>query len=642
MDEPHLLQCQEFTTYTRAPQFTFKHYQDFSSQVHKFTCFQSAFQQVHKRSCLMADNKNNIQHRPHTRVLNLPQLSQSFVPATRHSSSSGGGSFSETMANSDGVSDRSNGGSTRANHSEYAVSNTARDSESQVREDISKLAQSVADISNRVTTQELLLKNQHVDDTSLLQNASSAVKQRISEAFLEAADEQYRMGDILQQKAAAIFSSSPNVTPKRCSARATTPDNRSASVLDKLPELPAVRGPVAATAGSIVGVATTASGPPTPASAALSTPSPVKHKFMKKTHDTAWVPRAVRKLQDPELGIECDDLETFPWEDLTMHLRGEQWSPGLYYAESPSPDKVIRCKSYWLLEKKYEPFAPSTPGMHGAKLTAFFRTVTQETGEPSEEDYLDLPVFVSMKGDGEYTYMGHYTQFRYSDTVGFDTLEHVPRTVLEYWSGVLADPARPEWVTQELIKHFWPKPCYEGPIPTDSAVTTPATAATGGPSSNHGTLERRVREALAEYAHELKEWDRDARMRVAKLTAANLMDAFMKADTEMPPGLRLQWEYLRCLRWDVDFYKRLVQYKHGINIHREPSKKKKAKPTLAEEIDAHCASVTALTIRHGTSTPLSQDKQQTTTSRGSQSDSKPAKQEPEKRYVAPHMRDIAR
>ncbi|KAK3719289.1 hypothetical protein LTR37_004508 [Vermiconidia calcicola] len=280
-----------------------------------------------------------------------------------------------------------------------------------------------------------------------------------------------------------------------------------------------------------------------------------------------WIPFAVHQMPSP-VSVATENIETFPWEFLICELGGEQWSPGFYFI---SKNSCLKSQAYWILEGDYEPYLPSAAGEHGAKLTAFFNGTESGLGEaPTEENYEDCPVFIRAKGGKEYLYFGNYSQLRFSDKLDYDHLmAEVPEHVRDYWAEQLAAEGRPEWVTQALMDHFWPKPTYCGPIPTDSAINTPATEATAKTASDYGEgLERRVVRALNEYADELKDWQKEFVMKVHHLTKEHLIEAFKKADADEEPGLRLWFEYLQCVKYDQEFYEFLVKLKYNKGLQK--------------------------------------------------------------------------
>jgi hypothetical protein len=321
-----------------------------------------------------------------------------------------------------------------------------------------------------------------------------------------------------------------------------------------------------------------------------------------------WMPLAVRQMPTiPPLNIE-NNTETFTWEFLKLTFRGEQWSPGFYFIAKNS---ALPSRSYWILEAEYEPYLPKTLGQHGAKLTAFFNCTDSAPGEaPDETNYLNVPVFICPEGKKEYIYFGNFSQRRFSDKLGYDHVAGtVPTKIRRYWAEQLAELGRPEWVTRELIEHFWPKPSYCGPIPTDSAVATPATAAT--PETNlSDVLEKRVVTALHRYAEELKEWKKETEMKVRHLTADNLMEAFEKADAEEEPGLRLWWEYMEFVNYDQKFYDFLVGVKYmkkpqnGTSNRTTPAQKTKVvQPTSDAETVIPVSPTTLTPSKHTASVP---------------------------------------
>jgi hypothetical protein len=273
-----------------------------------------------------------------------------------------------------------------------------------------------------------------------------------------------------------------------------------------------------------------------------------------------WQPYTIAQLTP--LNISVSNNVTFTWEELVSHFGGNQYSPGLYYSRNESQSRILQGRTYWLLESQYEPFAPTSPGQHGAKLTAFFNDNLTVSGDAvTEEDYSNVPVFACLEPGEGYMYLGQYSQPRYSDKLSYSELrQHVPVRVLEYWAKQLADPHRPAWITEQLVAHFWPKEPYTGPVPTDSALTSPATGVTE-PNDPERVLEKRVSLALEQYARELKVWKKDAQMKVTLLTKEALMGMWNNTDVDEEKGLRLWWEYLQCVGFDEEFYQKLVGLK---------------------------------------------------------------------------------
>ncbi|KAK4544142.1 hypothetical protein LTR36_004640 [Oleoguttula mirabilis] len=277
------------------------------------------------------------------------------------------------------------------------------------------------------------------------------------------------------------------------------------------------------------------------------------------TDSKTWQPLGVRKMPAPPAIDISDNVETFTWEFLQLNLHGAQWSPGYYFIAHESR---LKSKAYWVLDGEYEPFLPSAPGQHGAKLTAFFNSTLSERGEaPTEFNYQKTPVFVRAAGSKEYVYYGDYSQRRYSDRLDYDrVMESVPAKVRTYWAEQLTAEARPGWVTKSLMEHLWPKPTYDEPIPTDETIASPASAESAA-TDYSAVLEKRVSKGLRDYAQELKEWEKDARMQVSLLKEVNLERSFAMADADEKPALRLWWEYLQFAQYDQELYEGLVTLK---------------------------------------------------------------------------------
>ncbi|TKA81793.1 hypothetical protein B0A55_02158 [Friedmanniomyces simplex] len=315
-----------------------------------------------------------------------------------------------------------------------------------------------------------------------------------------------------------------------------------------------------------------------------------------ETQTEAWKPLAVRQMPPPPaLNSPDTNKTTFTWEFLAKELRGSHWSPGFYFIRTASK---IPSQTYWLLEHEWEPFLPSAPGQHGAKLSPLFNDQEFEPGQgPDVENYMDVPLFVRLERSGEYTYYGQYNQPRYSDKLDYDrVMETVPEKIRQRWADTLVQPDRPEWVTKALMEHFWPRPKYEGALPTDSAVASPTTAVEVEGEAGTVPLEKQVLRALTAYAEELKQWEKDAKMKVNHLSAKGIMEAFGKADADVEPGMRLWWEYLQCVGYKQEFYESLVQAQ-GI----EQGKEKKRREMMARQgqMNAKGRAVTAEGNKHG-------------------------------------------
>ncbi|KAJ9630990.1 hypothetical protein H2203_001518 [Taxawa tesnikishii (nom. ined.)] len=177
----------------------------------------------------------------------------------------------------------------------------------------------------------------------------------------------------------------------------------------------------------------------------------------------------------------------------------------------------------------------------------------------------------------EYTYYGNYSQTRFSDRLDHDRMvDGVPDAVKMYWAEQLASAGRPGWVTDALMSHFWPKPEFAGPLPSaraassssSSSSSSSAAAAGSGEggiasaSRENGSGKRVFERALDDYVLDLRDWEREARMKVSLLRPEAVLAAFGKSDADEEPGLRLWWEYLECVGYDRAFYDVLVKIKN--------------------------------------------------------------------------------
>ncbi|GIZ43144.1 hypothetical protein CKM354_000638300 [Cercospora kikuchii] len=285
-----------------------------------------------------------------------------------------------------------------------------------------------------------------------------------------------------------------------------------------------------------------------------------------------WRPMTIRMLPPKSISDKAVlHNEVFTWDFLGDLLGGKEWSPGFYF--NSSKDCILPTKGYWLVDLAHEPFMPRNPGEHGAKLTAFFNeTLAGDDGAPDEMNYKDTPIFVSSDGGKMYRYMGKYSQNRYSDKVGYDTMmEHIPQSVLKFHAEQLAQVGRPNWLTTCLKNHFWPKPVYDGPIPTESEDAAAEISKSG--------MDRKVTKAFDAYVNELKEWEKSSLVKVNLLEASTILKAFSTEDILPEPGLRLWWEYLECVGYEDAFYDMLVSLSKANSTHNQHNKSAASKET---------------------------------------------------------------
>lgn len=287
---------------------------------------------------------------------------------------------------------------------------------------------------------------------------------------------------------------------------------------------------------------------------------------MNSTEDTyidrsrnvpGWKPAAIRDLapiaiEDSQQIPSFSEMKTFSFDFLHTTFGGRQHSPGLYHVSKAEGPCILLGRTYYALDATNEPYLPAQPGLHGAKLTAFFNTQPEEEEEAA---YKRVPLFITAspwmpKEDSKYVYFGSYTQKRWSDKLDYDTIvDRVPQHVKMYWAEQLSEVGRPEWVSDALMKHFFAKPEYEGAMPASMV---------DGTEADNEFNDQDVTKDIIEYAKELRDWEKDARVKVGLLSKENILAAFDKADADDPPGLRLWWEYLHCDGWDAEFYRMLV------------------------------------------------------------------------------------
>ncbi|EUC44340.1 hypothetical protein COCMIDRAFT_98391 [Bipolaris oryzae ATCC 44560] len=280
---------------------------------------------------------------------------------------------------------------------------------------------------------------------------------------------------------------------------------------------------------------------------------PASPKITARGESESWKPHYITTLAPFAGNIPCADV-TFHPNFLANHLGGIPWSPGLRFVKGKGPC-ILRNRIYYQLDLENEPYLPQAPGMHGAKLTAFFNKAPEEEFgglfDADSNSYESVPMFVLV--NKRYVYYGNYSQTRWSDKLDHDTMAtKVPEHVKNFWAEELASPTREEWVTEELKKHFFRRPEYSGRL-----FSTPDDATTINSVEDAKLTEKMVRD-VRKYVDELRQWDREASMKTALIKKQSILDAFNASDMDETPALRLWWEYLECVDWRKDFYDLLV------------------------------------------------------------------------------------
>lgn len=262
----------------------------------------------------------------------------------------------------------------------------------------------------------------------------------------------------------------------------------------------------------------------------------------------------------------------------------------------PRPEK----RSYYLLDPSTNPYVPRVAGEHGASLCLFFR---DWDGETPEGVYEDVPVFVALpefnthlgtaggeatrngnsnvaaqpftrgasshptsnsaaQGQSQaqnqnqnqanvtpptpekeklYTYMGQYTQTRWSDRLSHTETSLLPPAPKTHWAHLLTSPLRPLWLAQKLLHAIEPPPVYTGRVPAIGERVT-----------------EELKDDIDRFFGECRDWREDVEGEVKDLGVEGVMEWFGEADAGVRPGGRFWWEYLCCMGWDRGFVYGLV------------------------------------------------------------------------------------
>ncbi|OAL48002.1 hypothetical protein IQ07DRAFT_110783 [Pyrenochaeta sp. DS3sAY3a] len=277
-------------------------------------------------------------------------------------------------------------------------------------------------------------------------------------------------------------------------------------------------------------------------------------------HQETWKPFYLTTLPtlnaDIQSKIPGKDTITFHPDFIHNNFEGLIWSPGLRFIPGTGAC-LLKDRTYYLLDPKDEPFLPERPGAHGAKLTPFFNVAPEDEFDnipPGLTSTEHVPVFVAVKdskGRTRYAYYGDYSQTRWSDKIGYDTMmTKVPLYVKEFWAKELTSKTRAEWITKALKNHFFKMPEYEGRL---------FAAVKDEDRDDAAKKNDKMEKDMKKYAEELRDWEREADMKVSMITKEFIMQAFDRADADEPPALRLWWEYMECVDWNAGFYNLIVQ-----------------------------------------------------------------------------------
>jgi hypothetical protein len=274
---------------------------------------------------------------------------------------------------------------------------------------------------------------------------------------------------------------------------------------------------------------------PAPEPSPLSSPATIVQQDLaiEKLSLSSWKPHYLTTLSPVSFNVEmptASQMVTFHPQFLEEHLGGTDWSLGMKYITGDGTC-ILKNRTYFMLSPDNEPYLPEKPGQHGAKLTPFFNKAPEEVfddlpdGASTSEH---VPVFVEQKdskGRPRYAYFGNYSQTRWSDKLDNDTMmTHVPQPVKEHWAKELTSPIRPDWLTEELKNHFFKKPEYEGYIAAAPEIDTPTDNTEDEVKRNdHMAKDVRI------YVQELREWEREAKMKTSMIKKQFILDSFNAA-----------------------------------------------------------------------------------------------------------------
>lgn len=105
-------------------------------------------------------------------------------------------------------------------------------------------------------------------------------------------------------------------------------------------------------------------------------------------------------------------------------LGGSRFAGHFYKVSKPKPGLTREVKGYYLIDIESNPFAPRTPGQHGATISSLVI--------PSEYLAGDLPLFVN-DGSGFYIYCGQYKEPRCSDIISYNEMRTIiPEEIKQY------------------------------------------------------------------------------------------------------------------------------------------------------------------------------------------------------------------
>lgn len=243
--------------------------------------------------------------------------------------------------------------------------------------------------------------------------------------------------------------------------------------------------------------------------------------------------------------------------DIIKHMGGRPFNATMYYdsnnevfegpvtpinQEDGTQAKPV--KSYYLYDAFVNPFVPKAPGAHGASLVALDRN----SGADDNVSFENFPIFVALPSqpktaavDKEYVYMGHYSQTRWSDRLGYnEQSEIVPEHVKQHWADLISADrsAEAEWMGEEIIKLTEPMPYFDIDFST---------------FSRNAPFNEKMCRLLKDYLVDLQEIEEEKENFRKSLTFDRVMQLYEDSDGCVPAGIRFSWEYLQCINYDRTF-----------------------------------------------------------------------------------------
>ncbi|KUJ16849.1 uncharacterized protein LY89DRAFT_66420 [Mollisia scopiformis] len=244
----------------------------------------------------------------------------------------------------------------------------------------------------------------------------------------------------------------------------------------------------------------------------------------------------------PNVQISRQPNQAFTLAFLKRVLGGHARAEGCYAVPPKSrtnrlfPD-VIAFKA---LNPNHDPLLPRHPGQHGAQISCIPRSGDESLGE--------FPLFIQ-HSEGGYRYFGYYREPRELDLIGGSEISQVPKHVNQYWAKYLGRATRHTPKSQMALNalvHGWPRVAI-GWLPKgrkDLLAYDPDIVE----DDDDLAIQRPITEAEAEEIEE-----------------ARVLEALEKADNGRGETFRLWYEYLECVSYDQEFYKKLVIKQHEFN-----------------------------------------------------------------------------